>query len=105
VHVVSVGNTMVGIVHPCKIYSAMAVGKPILLFGPERCHAADILHGENAGWHVSHGDVAATVAALEEAASLSHDARAAMGHRASELIARDFSRQRLLEQFVEIVSP
>jgi glycosyltransferase involved in cell wall biosynthesis len=92
-------------VHPCKIYSAMAVGKPILLFGPDRCHAADILHGERAGWHVSHGDVAATVAALEEAASLSHDARAAMGNRASELIARDFSRQRLLAQFVEIVCP
>lgn len=105
VHVVAVGNTMVGIVHPCKIYSAMAVGKPILLFGPDRCHAADILHGERAGWHVSHGDVAATVAALEEAASLSHDARAAMGNRASELIARDFSRQRLLAQFVEIVCP
>lgn len=105
VHVVSVGNTMVGIVHPCKIYSAMAVGKPILLFGPERCHAADILHGESAGWHVSHGDVAATVTALEEAAGLSHDARAIMGHRASELIARDFSRQRLLSQFVEIACP
>lgn len=104
-HVVSVGNSMVGIVHPCKIYSAMAVGKPIFLFGPERCHAADILQGAAAGWHVAHGDAAAARAAVEEAASLSLDARQAMGVRAAEVIARDFSRARLIEQFVELLRP
>src|SRR6185503_10863307 len=33
VHVVSLGENMVGIVHPCKIYGAMTVGRPILYFG------------------------------------------------------------------------
>ncbi|MCA9310139.1 MAG: glycosyltransferase family 4 protein, partial [Phycisphaerales bacterium] len=30
VHVVSIGNDVVGIVHPCKVYGAMAVARPIL---------------------------------------------------------------------------
>lgn len=102
-HVVSVGNAMVGIVHPCKIYSAMAVGKPILLFGPERCHAADILQERHAGWHVPHGDVAAAVAAVKQAASLPQDARQAMGDRASQRISRDFSRSRLIEHLVSLL--
>ena len=32
--VVSLGDDVVGIVHPCKIYGAMTVGRPILFLGP-----------------------------------------------------------------------
>ena len=39
VHLISMGNEMVGIVHPCKVYGAMAVGRPLLLVGPRPCHA------------------------------------------------------------------
>jgi len=105
VHVVSIGEEMAGIVHPCKIYSAMAVGRPILLFGPDQCHAADILEDETAGWHVRHGDVAGAVAAVREAAALDQAARTAMGSRATEIIARDFSRDTLINRFVELVGP
>ena len=31
VHLVAMGSEMVGIVHPCKVYGAMAVARPILL--------------------------------------------------------------------------
>jgi len=103
-HVVSIGEEMAGIVHPCKIYSAMAAGKPILLFGPDRCHAADILQDETAGWHVRHGDVAGAVAAVQQAGGLDQAARTALGSRAAEIIARDFSRDALIDRFVELVS-
>lgn len=42
-HVVVMGDPFVGIIHPCKIYNALAVGAPILYLGPERSHVADIL--------------------------------------------------------------
>jgi glycosyltransferase involved in cell wall biosynthesis len=35
VHVVSLGQEMVGIIHPCKIYGAMAAARPILFLGPK----------------------------------------------------------------------
>jgi glycosyltransferase involved in cell wall biosynthesis len=57
VHVVSLGEAMVGIIHPCKIYGAMAVGRPILYLGPRPSHVSDLLDRHAIGWQVSHGDV------------------------------------------------
>jgi len=57
VHVVSVGDRMPGIVHPSKVYAAMAAGRPILLLGPADNHVADILADHDIGWHIRHGDV------------------------------------------------
>ena len=57
VHVVSLGNEVVGIVHPCKVYGAMAVSRPILLLGPAPCHVSDLIEQYKIGWHVEHDDV------------------------------------------------
>ncbi|HTU57066.1 MAG TPA: glycosyltransferase family 4 protein, partial [Polyangiales bacterium] len=57
VHLVSMGDAMVGIVHPSKIYSAMAVGRPILALGPQRSHIASLVREHQIGWHVEHGAV------------------------------------------------
>jgi glycosyltransferase involved in cell wall biosynthesis len=64
VHVVSVGEQMVGIIHPCKIYGAMAVGKPILYLGPRPSHVTDLLDRHQIGRQVRHGDVDAAVEAI-----------------------------------------
>jgi glycosyltransferase involved in cell wall biosynthesis len=104
-HVVSVGDTMVGIVHPCKIYSAMAVARPILLFGPNGCHAADILADATVGWHVRHGDVAGAVHAVTTAAALPADERRQMGRDAATIIASRFSRDALITRLLGIVVP
>ena len=102
-HVVSVGDAAVGIVHPCKIYGAMAVGRPVLLLGPEPCHASEILAEGGCGWHVRHGDVAATVAALRHAASLPAEDLQAMGRRAANVVAGRFSRTALLGQLCDLL--
>lgn len=57
VHVVTVGDGIVGIVHPSKVYGALAVARPVLLVGPAECHVTDILDGTEIGWRVSQGDV------------------------------------------------
>ena len=33
VHVVTLGNLLAGIVHPCKLYGALEVSRPVLYFG------------------------------------------------------------------------
>lgn len=66
VHVVTVGDDVTGIVHPSKIYGAMAVARPILLVGPAENHVADILDRNDIGWHVRHGDVDGAERVLRE---------------------------------------
>lgn len=100
VHVVSVGDPMVGIVHPCKIYSAMAIGRPILLFGPNPCHASEILATHGVGWQVAHGDVSAAEAMIRAVASASTETIQAAGARGKSIAQSEFSRASLLEAFV-----
>ena len=52
----TLGDAMVGILHPCKVYGAMAAARPVLFFGPAECHVSDLLD-EETGWQVAHGDV------------------------------------------------
>ena len=103
VHVVSVGDKTVGLSHPCKIYGAMAAGRPILLFGPARCHATDIIGDHAVGWHVAHGDVDAAVAALTEICTAPTQRLLDMGARARELVRRHYAKEVLCERFCEQV--
>ena len=86
VHVVSVGDSIPGIVHPSKVYGAMAVGRPILLIGPAENHVADILARADIGWHVGHGDVDATVRVLKEIAAIDAARHHQMGRLARATI-------------------
>ena len=70
VHVVSIGNDVVGIVHPCKVYGAMAVSRPILLLGPKHNHVSDLVERHKIGWHVEHGDEDGAQRALEQMLNL-----------------------------------
>ncbi|MBL8746283.1 MAG: glycosyltransferase family 4 protein [Phycisphaerae bacterium] len=103
VHLVTVGNDVVGVVHPCKIYGAMAVSRPILLVAPDPCHASDIIRDNNAGWHISHGDVDGAVATIRSIARMGRDELAAMGGRAKAYIDRDMSKEALCAKFCDLM--
>jgi colanic acid biosynthesis glycosyl transferase WcaI len=57
--VVVMGDPFVGLIHPCKIYNALAVGAPILYVGPESSHLSEILEalGSRVCARLGHGDV------------------------------------------------
>lgn len=103
VHVVSMGDDMVGIVHPCKVYGAMSVAKPILYFGPRDSHIGDILTEHPVGEHVPHGDVAAAVNAIKRLQGLNPQQRAEHGNRAAQVAATTYSRSQLLGQFCDLL--
>ncbi len=44
-HVVVMGDAMLGLVHPCKIYNMLAVGAPVIYIGPAISHVTEILEG------------------------------------------------------------
>jgi glycosyltransferase involved in cell wall biosynthesis len=102
-HVVSMGPEVVGIVHPCKIYGAMAVGRLILFFGPRESHAGAIVEPRGIGRRVEHGDVEGAITAICEAAALPREDRVAMGHTAVKTVNAEFSRQALLSRLCDQV--
>jgi len=103
VHLVSVGDDVVGVVHPCKIYGAMAVGRPILLLAPDPCHASDIVRDNRIGWHIPHGDVEGAHRVLEEIRNTPQAELEAMGQRAQEAIRREYSKSGLCGKFCDVV--
>ena len=103
VHVVSLGNDAVGIIHPCKIYGAMAIGRPTLFFGPAESHVGDIFKTGDIGRIVAHGDAPAAIAAILALQSLSDDDRDAMGRRATRLVSESFASAVLRNQFCDIL--
>jgi len=96
VHVVAMGGAMVGCVHPCKFYGALAVERPVVLLGPEPCHVTGIFARADCGWRIAHGDTDGLVALLERlaapAAAGELEAKARAGRAA---LAAGLSRARL----------
>ncbi len=103
VHLVSVGETVVGVVHPCKVYGAMAVQRPILLLGPDPCHVSDIIDEHRIGWRIRHGDVDGAVATLEAILATPESERRAMGARAARLTQEQFSDAELKRRLCDVV--
>jgi glycosyltransferase involved in cell wall biosynthesis len=101
VHVVSLGDAMVGIIHPCKVYGAMAVGRPVLYFGPAPSHIADLLDQHDFGVSLRHGDVGGTVAAIQKLMQTDPQRLAAMGATAQRLLRAQLSQELLCGEFCD----
>jgi len=99
VHVVSLGENMVGIIHPCKIYGAMAVARPVLFFGPKPSHISDLLDQHSFGFHVAHGDVDGAIAAIQTMRAMPTDDLRKMGATAADVLSRSLSQEILCEKF------
>jgi glycosyltransferase involved in cell wall biosynthesis len=104
VHLVSVGNEVVGIVHPCKVYGAMAVARPILLLGPDPCHISDLVRDNDIGWQIVHGDVDGAVRTIEAIAATPRATLEEKGHRAANVIHTTLSKGKLCSAFCDVVA-
>lgn len=114
-HLVSVGNESVGTIHPCKIYGAMAVARPIILLAPNPCHVSDLVSGERGqedfspgermaiGWHIPHGDVGAAERVIREVLDAPAARLEAMGQRARHVIEKQLSKPTLCGAFCDVL--
>lgn len=114
-HLVSVGNESVGTIHPCKIYGAMAVARPIILLAPDPCHVSDLVAGTRGqedfspeqrmpiGWHIPHGDVAAAERVIQEIVDAAPERLQKMGDRARHVIEKQLSKPTLCGAFCDVL--
>ncbi len=103
VHVVLMAEELVGIVHPCKIYGAMSVGKPVLFIGPTPSHISEILDLAPIGWRVPYGDTAEMRRVLAEISAMPLGELEAMGALAKQLVNQRFSKALLCGAFCDAV--
>jgi len=103
VHVVSIANEGVGVVHPCKIYGALAIGRPVIALAPRASYAADILADHDVGWLVEHGDVDGLERLLAGLPALPRDRLEALGRTAREASRTHYSRDAHLGRVCDII--
>jgi colanic acid biosynthesis glycosyl transferase WcaI len=103
VHIVTVGDVIPGIVHPSKVYGAMAMARPILLVGPDENHVADILRDHHIGWHVNHGDVDGAVRVLRKIAAMPPSVLSEMGARAREVMTSRGGKQGSVAKLCDVL--
>jgi glycosyltransferase involved in cell wall biosynthesis len=94
---------VVGVVHPCKVYSAMAVARPILLVGPDPCHVSDLVREHEIGWRITHGDVEGAARTIERIAATPRAELEAMGRRARDVVVSRLGKAALCGAFCDVV--
>lgn len=108
VHLVTLGDAVVGCVHPCKVYGALALGRPVLYAGPCPSHVTDLLSEDNPaeriGWSIEHGDVEGAIAAIDAVRALPKEELTAMGQRAADLVKERFDNAKMIDRFSEAVA-
>lgn len=104
VHIVTMDDNMVGVIHPCKVYGALALARPILFVGPEPSHVSDLMREGAIGWRVRQGDVAGAVATLDEIRKMSPEDLKRMGARAAQLMNDRYQRDRMIETFCGVIA-
>jgi colanic acid biosynthesis glycosyl transferase WcaI len=102
-HVIVMGNAMLGLVHPCKIYNILAVGAPMLYIGPQPSHVTEILEclPDYPQTAVRHDEADKLAQAIRQMASRRPPARAPAGSAALE----PYSRKTLLPKMIAAVEP
>jgi hypothetical protein len=103
VHLVTMGDEVVGVIHPCKIYGAMSIGRPVLLVGPEECHATDLIEEGRCGWRIAHGDVDQALRTIERIVATPREELAKIARSGSELVERKYSMNILRTSFCDVV--
>ncbi len=103
VHIVSLGNEMRGIVHPSKLYGAMAVARPILYLGPPGSHIDRVVATHGIGWRIAHDDVDQAERVLRDIAALPQTKLQELGARSRTVLTGNYSKARLCGAFCDVV--
>ena len=104
VHVVSISPEAVGVSHSCKIYGAMAVGRPILALAPTESHVGRIMAAHECGWVSEHGDVDGLTSLLEQLAAMPPHERDAVGERGARAVRERYKPDVLIDTMCRIVA-
>jgi len=91
-----------GLLVPSKIYSTLAIGRPVIFIGPQHCEVAQIVHESDCGFVVAPGDVESAAKVLKQLA-VDADLCRQMGERAKTYYEKHFGRKRSVAQIISVI--
>ena len=95
-HVVVMGDSYVGIVHPCKIYNVLTTSIPFLYIGPAESHVVDMISERGVdAFSCSHGDVDGVVTNILSAMRSRRPSSSPVVER-----GKQFSKELLIPQMI-----
>ena len=103
VHTVTILPAVVGVLHPCKIYGAMAVRRPVLLVGPKESHVFNLIEEEEFGWRVDYDNVDRLVEVLDEMLETDPAEIRAKGEKARRILDERFSHDQVFGAVSDIL--
>ncbi len=103
VHAVVMGENYPGVVHTCKIYGILKIGRPFIYIGPERSHIGEIMTDSGIGYRIENGNPAGVVEALGEIRRMADDQLAKIHHQSRDLAQNRFSREILARRLVDFI--
>ena len=102
IHVVVMGDPYVGIVHPCKLYGILKIGRPFVYIGPEKSHIAEIIEAGHVGYAVRHGEVSKLAHFFEEVKNLSVDMKEDISAH-EKMAVQKYQSQTLISRWIKIL--
>lgn len=102
-HTVVMGEAYAGIVHTCKIYGILEIGRPFVYVGPGESHIGDIMAGTGLGWRVEPGDARGLAAAVGRARRLDVRERERILERSRAYVRRRFSREIISGRLIDFI--
>lgn len=100
-HAVVMGDPFPGIVHPCKVYNILTVGRPFLYIGPQESHITEIASQSSNGlgfYSARHGEVDRVVSLITQAAH-----KRSAQYRGCPELADKFSKATLMPRMIEML--
>lgn len=101
-HVVSMGDPYIGVVHPSKVYSILAVGRPMLLLGSIDSAPGSIISRSGAGLQFNHGESERLAEAVLRLSRDAEEIRRLSEHALQA--SRDFNQKRVISRFEQVIS-
>ncbi len=101
-HVVAMGNSYTGIVHPSKIYGILAVGRPFIFIGPVESPIGELVQETGVGRQIEHGDIAGFIRTIHETRQLSLEEKREIARKSIDLKNTRFSQEKLTQKLMEL---
>jgi len=104
VHIVSIAADGVGIVHPCKLYGALAIGRPVIAIAPAESYAGDILRQQKVGWLCEKVDARSIAALIRHIASHQTQALQQIANDAKDLASAEYRADALSDRICDLLA-
>ncbi|MCB0338499.1 MAG: glycosyltransferase family 4 protein [Bdellovibrionales bacterium] len=101
-HVVTLGEEFVGVVHPSKVYGILAVERPAVLIGPSKSPIGRVFQEHPGMRQVDHGDLSTLISTIEETRNAIESLESEI-HARAETTAKEFGKEQRMKEFLSIL--